>query len=57
MKTLRDTTKEAVDRVKYVRKQKEIVETENERLRAQLTGGRPEATGYLHYLLFAKKPF
>jgi len=40
---LRDAKKEADDRLKYLRKQKELTETENERLRRQLSGGRPEA--------------
>ena len=43
MKALHQLKKDAESRVKYVRKQKEICETENERLRGQLTGGRPEA--------------
>ena len=38
---MRDAKKEADERLKYLRKQKQIVEGENERLRAQLTGGRP----------------
>ena len=40
-RSLREAKKEADERLKYVRKQKQIVEGENERLRAQLTGGRP----------------
>jgi len=43
IKQIRNSKTDSENRIKYVRKQKEIVEAENDRLRAQLTGGRPEA--------------
>ena len=41
VKALKQAQKQSDDRVEHVRRQKALVEGENERLRRQLEGGRP----------------